>query len=70
MDTLTSLEPLLDAEDVGRILGLHSKTVLRLARAGILPALRFTRQWRFRKADIAKWIETEVSSTPSVPREF
>ncbi len=62
METATSLEPLLDAKAVGRILGLHPHTVLKLARAGLLPGIRYTRHWRFRKADITTWIEAQQSS--------
>ncbi len=66
MDKLNPLEPLLDAEAVGQILGLRSKTVLKLARSGMLPGLRFTRHWRFRKSDIIEWLESEAArSGPS-----
>ncbi len=70
MDTLSLLEPLLDAKDVGQILGLHPQTVLRYARAGVLPGIRYNRLWRFRKSDITAWIETQAAVPPppqSVP---
>ena len=41
-------EPLLSEADAGKLLGLHPKTVLRLARRGDLPAIRIGRYWRFR----------------------
>jgi excisionase family DNA binding protein len=69
MDTFASLDPLLDAKAVGRILGVHPETVLRLARAGNLQGLRFARHWRFRKADIAAWLETRIAPPPSSPLE-
>lgn len=67
MDTLLLLEPLLDAKAVGRILGLHPQTILRYARAGLLPGFRYNRLWRFRKSDITAWIETQAS-VPSPPQ--
>ena len=44
----TEFEPLLSEIDAGRLLGLHPKTVQRLARKGELPAIRVGRYWRFR----------------------
>lgn len=67
MDTIESLEPLLDTRSVARILGVHPQTVLRLARVGILPAIRYARHWRFRKSDIVAWLETQAS-VPAPPQ--
>ena len=53
-------EPLLDVKAVAQILGLHPGTVMRLARAGTLPALRYSRHWRFRKEDVSRWIEKQA----------
>jgi excisionase family DNA binding protein len=61
MDHSISLfEPLLDAKAVAQILGIHPQTVLRLARTGKLPGLRYARHWRFRTTDIAKWIDAQI----------
>jgi excisionase family DNA binding protein len=57
MDTPSYLEPLLDAKEVARILRLHPRTVLRLARAGTLPSMRYARHWRFRGSDVANWLD-------------
>ncbi len=67
MNTIESLEPLLDAKSVASILGVHPHTVLKLARVGTLPAIRYARHWRFRKSDIVAWLE-EQASVPSPPQ--
>lgn len=65
MDTTTTpFEPLLDAKEVSRLLGLHPRTILRLAKLGQLPGIRYARHWRFRRADIAAWVEFQATPTP------
>jgi excisionase family DNA binding protein len=51
-------EPLLSDTQAGELLGLHPKTVQRLARAGDVPALRLGRYWRFRASELNEWLET------------
>ena len=51
-------EPLLSDVQAGELLGLHPKTVQRLARAGDIPAIRIGRYWRFRASDLNDWLET------------
>ena len=41
-------EPLLTDAEAAELLGLHPKTIQRLARTGELPAVRVGRYWRFR----------------------
>jgi len=45
-------EPLVDADEVADLLGLHPKTVQLMARQGKIPAIRVSKFWRFRKSDI------------------
>jgi len=61
------LEPLLDARAVAAILQIHPKTVMRLARTGVLPGLRYLGYWRFRSSDIAHWLDAHAYP-PSAPR--
>jgi excisionase family DNA binding protein len=66
MDTLRSpqyLEPLLTPVDAGNYLGVHEKTVIKMARLRQLPVLRLGKHWRFRRADLASWAESQVQST-------
>jgi excisionase family DNA binding protein len=70
MEPPPPFEPLLDAPAVARMLGMHPETVLRLARKGELPALRFTRSWRFRASDVSAWMAAKayVPDLPDPPR--
>ncbi len=49
-------EPLLSDAEAGKLLGLHPKTVQRLARRGELPAIHIGRYWRFRVTALDQWI--------------
>lgn len=40
-------------------LNVNLRTVYRLLKAGRLPAVRVGRQWRFRKADVDRWLESQ-----------
>ena len=55
----------LTTEEVLEYLQVNLRTVYRLIKAGKIPAVRVGRQWRFRKADIDAWLE---SQRPRVPR--
>lgn len=59
-------EPLLSDAEAGELLGLHPKTVQRLARGGELPAIRIGRYWRFRASALNRWID--VHSTGQLAR--
>ena len=56
-----SFEPLLDDKQAGEMLGLHPKTVQRLARRGEIPAVRIGRYWRYRASVLNQWIEVNSS---------
>jgi excisionase family DNA binding protein len=55
-------EPLLDDKQAGEMLGLHPKTLQRLARQGEVPAIRIGRYWRFRASSLNAWIDLQSSS--------
>ena len=55
-------EPLLDDKQAGEMLGLHSKTLQRLARQGRIPAIRLGRYWRFRASSLNAWIDLQSTS--------
>jgi len=57
----TAFEPLLDDGQAGEMLGLHPKTVQRLARRGEIPAVRIGRYWRYRASVLNQWIEVNSS---------
>jgi excisionase family DNA binding protein len=65
-----SCEPLIDAERAAVILGLHSKTVKRLAQVGRLPGFKIGRVWRFRESSLDEWVRQGLEcSRHSSPRE-
>jgi excisionase family DNA binding protein len=48
--------PLLTAEQVAELLGLHPRTVLEFARDGRMPCRRFGRRVRFVRTEIEQWL--------------
>ena len=60
-------EPYVNASDAARFLGIHPKTLMRLARNRILPAYSFTdgtrHNWRFLKSELDIWMQTRVNSS-------
>ena len=54
-------EPLLSDSEAGELLGLHPKTIQRLARVGELPAIRIGRYWRFRASTLNQWITERMT---------
>ncbi len=52
-------ETFLTTEEVLEYLQVNLRTVYRLIKAGKLPAVRVGRQWRFRKADLDAWLDTQ-----------
>src|SRR5438132_12380017 len=58
---------LLDSIEAARILKIHPRTAIRMARRGELPGLRIGKLWRFRQPDLDDWLDAKVSSQlPSV----
>lgn len=49
-------------KDLAEILGVHTSTVREHAAAGLLPAIRIGRLWRFPKKQIDAWLEQELPS--------
>src|SRR5213596_2756313 len=52
-------ETFLTTEEVLEYLQVNLRTVYRLIKAGKIPAVRVGRQWRFRKRDIDRWLDTQ-----------
>jgi excisionase family DNA binding protein len=63
-----TFEPLLSDAEAGSLLGLHPKTVQRLARRGELPAVRIGRYWRFRASALNHWIDLNSTGQPLTER--
>jgi excisionase family DNA binding protein len=56
-----SLEPVWGCEEAARFLGLHPKTVKRMARAGEIPGCRLGRRWIFRPSELDALLRARVS---------
>jgi excisionase family DNA binding protein len=55
--------PLLTAREVGDMLGVSTKTVLRWTRRGDLPAIRLPGgAIRFREDDLDEWLDVRATS--------
>jgi excisionase family DNA binding protein len=52
-------ETFLTTEEVLEYLQVNLRTVYRLIKAGRIPAVRVGRQWRFRKADLDAWLDSQ-----------
>lgn len=52
-------ESFLTTEEVLEYLNVNLRTVYRLIKAGKIPAVRVGRQWRFKRADIDAWLESQ-----------
>ncbi len=54
-------ETFLTTEEVLDYLHVNLRTVYRLIKAGTIPAVRVGRQWRFKRADLDAWLESQRS---------
>jgi excisionase family DNA binding protein len=58
----------LTTAEVLEYLQVNLRTVYRLLKANKLPAVRVGRQWRFRKADVDAWLESQrAAGDPAAP---
>ncbi len=56
-------EALVDSQEAAKLLGIHPKTLQRMARRGDVPAIRIGKFWRFRVSELDTWITSVVNST-------
>ena len=56
-----AIEPVWDCNQAARFLGLHPKTVKRMARAGEIPGCRLGRRWIFRPSELDALLRGRVS---------
>lgn len=52
-------DEILDADEVGKMLKIHPRTVKRLANQGELPGFKVGGQWRFRREAIDEYIRRQ-----------
>jgi excisionase family DNA binding protein len=64
--TVQQFEPLLNVKQAAQLLGgMHPKTLMRMARASEVPAVKLGRFWYFRATSLNTWVELS-STRPSV----
>ncbi len=57
--TPETLPPILDSRKAAELLGLHYKTVEKMARAGELPAVQLGKAWRFSRDSLIRFCGRE-----------
>jgi excisionase family DNA binding protein len=63
-------EPLLNDEQAARLLGnMHPRTLQKLARTGVLPAIKIGRFWFFRASALNEWINIQSQHRPCFSKE-
>ena len=55
-------ERLIDSEEAAAIIGIHPKTLQKMARRGQIRGLHVGKLWRFRASTIEEWIARELAS--------
>ncbi len=63
MTATQSFERLLDLQEAASILGMHWKTLERMARNRKVPALKVGKRWKLRLSSLNAWLENELNST-------
>jgi PTS system nitrogen regulatory IIA component len=60
-------DELMTIREVAEYMRLNTRTVYKLAQSGELPAVRVSKQWRFRRAEVDRYLD-EHSSSAAVER--
>ncbi|MHB1023084.1 MAG: helix-turn-helix domain-containing protein [Acidobacteriaceae bacterium] len=55
-------ERLIDSEEAAAIIGIHPKTLQKMARRGQIRGVHVGKLWRFRASTIEEWIARELAS--------
>jgi excisionase family DNA binding protein len=57
-----TFEPLLSPFEAASLLGVHEKTLIKLARIRQVPAIRLGRLWKFRASALDSWVSAQAQS--------
>ncbi len=63
LDSTSVFEPLFDSVEAARLVRIHPKTVVRMARRGQINGVRFGKLWRFRLSDLQRYVDTHSHTT-------
>jgi excisionase family DNA binding protein len=58
-----TFEPLLTPAEGAKLLGIHAKTLIKMARAKLIQAIRIGKHWRFRASWINAYIANQLQSS-------
>ena len=58
-----SFEPLLTPAEGANLLGIHAKTLIKMARANLIQAIRIGKHWRFRTSWINVYVANQLQSS-------
>ena len=61
-------EDVLTVKQVAEYFQVTEKTIYKLSQSGDLPGFKIGGSWRFKKADIDKWIETNMNKELGLDR--
>lgn len=63
-------EPLLNDREAAQLLGdMHPRTLQRLARTGVVPAIKIGRFWFFRASALNAWVDVKCDHRPCFSQE-
>ena len=54
-------ERLLDSDEAAALLGIHKKTLQRMARTGEVPGVQIGDLWRFRASTLNEWLASRLA---------
>ena len=60
-ESTIQFEPLLDARDAAALLGIHPKTLQKMARSGQVPGIRIGKCWAFRASVLDSWLKSKLA---------
>jgi excisionase family DNA binding protein len=61
-------DEILTMREVAELLKINDKTAYRLAADGKIPGFRVGGSWRFRRADLIKWISEQADRAANADR--
>lgn len=62
-------DEILTLKEVAQLLKVAEKTVYVMAQSKELPAFKVRGQWRFRRDDIDRWIDSQTKAPGGVDRD-
>ena len=61
LSTPGQFERLLDSDEAAALLGIHKKTLQRMARSGEVPGFQIGDLWRFRASTLNEWLASRLA---------